>query len=488
MEPLARIRVASARGRWILLLAALATAGLQSFAFDTGHHVDLTFAVLHERGFEPTAIEAVQVANWLTDYFTVSPTSLEPVHTELNKLHFDNLYCTEEVSSYWGWLLHNTRQAIQDAAAADDPAKALTLMGLFLHATQDFYAHSNWVEVHPRSPGAPYRTETWMTSALAGDIELRSGAYPPHPHPPPPESLDHGGYYDGLNKDSHMRPLWDEAYVFAYISTHEMLAALQEWTEEAAPGFWEKVRTYQTAGVEQKRLDAALEAALAMSMWVKGKGADGHWKGDQSGAVRYLSKFSAGWTPTHASIFERNVKSRRVQNQLTGKLYSGEPPPPAPQILPFAGRRRAVLVQTTYVEEATGAGRRINPAGGADLYAVVEVGAQRYRDRVLRDKRSFVNPWLTLHLADADEVELPIQFEVWDEDELQGQSVECDVNPARDVKRLTFRLTLDDGRLDGDVEGWRDAPEAAFESVGADPDENPVRIKTFVAVRDVETH
>lgn len=468
------------------LVSFLAVWGASAVAFDTGHHSDLTAAVLGERGFGETPVNIVQVANWLTDYYSSSPTSRKVVHSGLEKLHFDNLYDSAGVAEYWGWLLHNARTATRHAAESDDPIVMLTVTGLFLHAVQDFYAHSNWVETHPREPGAAYRSETWLAAGAPEGARLLSGKYPPHPHPPPPGVPEHGGYDSGLNKDSHVRPLWDEAYVFAYFASHEVRDLLRGWAEDVRPGFWDGLHDFELDEAGRKRLDFDLEAALKLSMWVKGKGADGHWKGDQSGSARYLSKFALEWTSAPASPYVEQVKNRRVHLWLTNKLYSGEPPPPVPAIRPFREPRRAVLVRTIHVEETRDRGGRIDPGGKADLYPVLHVGGQSYVDRVLRGKRRYDDPWFTLHLARADEAEIPIRVEVWDQDTaLRGGRDPCDLHPLEGKRSLDLLLRVGDGRLTGDVQGLHDDPATAFAIAGEKPDANRVALRCWVAVREI---
>jgi len=351
---------------------------------------------------------------------------------------------------------------------------------------QDFYAHSNWVETHPREAGGAYRSETWLAAGVPRGARLFTGTYPPYPSPPPPDVPPHGGYDEGLNKDSQVRPLWDEAYVFAYFASHEVLGLLRGWAEEVRPGFWDRLRGFELDEAGRKQLDFDTEAALKLSMWVKGKGADGHWKGDQSGSARYLSKFALEWTSAPASPYVEQVKSRRVHLWLTNKLYSGEPPPPLPEVRPFREPRRAVLVRTTHVEELRDGGGRIDPGGKADLYAVLRVGGQRYVDRVLRGKRSYDDPWLTLHLASASEAEIPIHMEVWDQDTaLRGGKDPCDIHPREGRRSLDLLLNTGDGRLSGDIQGLHDGPTTAFAIAGAKPDSNRVALRGWVAVRGI---
>ncbi len=470
-------------------LILLLGAGVASLAFDTGHHCDLTAAVMHEQGFDDTPARIVQVANWLTDYYAISPTSREVVETGLGKLHFDNLYSTDEVAGYWGWLMNNARTAIQDAAASEDHWATLTLVGLVLHAVQDFYAHSNWVETHPRSPGAAYRSETWLAVGASSNTQLVTGSYPPYPYPPPAGSPEHGGYDSGLNKDSHIRPLWDEAYVFAYCASHELLDVIEEWVEQARPGFWRQLQTLELSARDAKKLEFDMEAAHNLSMWVKGKGADGHWKGNESGSVRYMSEFAAEWTSRPASIPVQQIKKHHLHNRLLEGLYSENTPPPIPPIKPFSRDSRVIIVKATHVEQMPGTWTKtsIDPGGKADMYSVITVDRQEYVDRVVREKKSYTDPWMTLHMADASETEIPLILRVWDQDgPFQINSDQCDINPVVGNQNLSMRFLVGDNRLVGDVEGCHDARERPAESGGAKPDKNRIEISFYVTSRPIQ--
>ena len=470
-----------------ILLGLLLGAVGSTSAFDTGYHLDLTAAVMREEGFGETPIKAVQVSNWLTDYYAVSPTSKDAVQDELSKLHFDNLYDRQRVSSYWGWLLHNAEVAFVQAAESDDPETALSLLGLVLHAVQDFYAHANWVETHPREDGAPFRRETWLADGVSDDVDLFTGVYPPSPSPPPPGFPQHGDYESGLNKDSFIRPLWAEAYVFAYCASHEILDLVKGWTERARPGFWNSLQEFKQAPPDLKRLDDDVRAARKLSLWVKGKGSDGHWKGDESGSVRYMSKLTIAWAPSQASAFVRKIKGGRLHELLTPNLYSTELPPALPEISPFDDGRRVVVVRTTHVAETRQGGGRIDSTGKADLYSIVQVGDQQYIDRTLRKKRSYDDPWLTLHFAEANEAEIPILIAVWDEDPANPfDKDQCDINPAEGKSELSLRLRVVDDVLSGDVDGCHNSAESSFEVSGQAPDRHRVLFKGYVATQELK--
>nr|XP_045012658.1 von Willebrand factor A domain-containing protein 7 isoform X2 [Jaculus jaculus] len=115
------------------------------------------------------------------------------------------------------------------AARASDYTLARQRLGAALHALQDFYSHSNWVELGEQQPHPHLlwpRQELWSLAqeeATCSDCEelsctgnmldfvlLTSGYFGTHP-PKPPGKCSHGGHFDqsssqlprgGINKDS----------------------------------------------------------------------------------------------------------------------------------------------------------------------------------------------------------------------------------------------------------------------------------------------
>ena len=99
---------------------------------------------------------------------------------DLVKLHFDDLSSTSQTKRAWGRYLGGAIAGLQWAANRDDVEAARHITGITLHALQDFYSHSNWVDRPER------RTLTWpeagTPSATDGSdprdaLHLYSGAY-----------------------------------------------------------------------------------------------------------------------------------------------------------------------------------------------------------------------------------------------------------------------------------------------------------------------
>ncbi|GIV18437.1 MAG: hypothetical protein KatS3mg023_0188 [Armatimonadota bacterium] len=75
---------------------------------------------------------------------------------ELAKLHFDDLFSTLQVEANWKRILAGTLVGLLWAKEQNDVSAAQNILGISLHAIQDFYAHSNWVDAPDR------RNRTWF--------------------------------------------------------------------------------------------------------------------------------------------------------------------------------------------------------------------------------------------------------------------------------------------------------------------------------------
>lgn len=466
---------------WLVSLSLVQTTP----GFDTAPHYDLTHVVLTERGFASEAIEIAQVLNWMTDYYTTAPALGRTNRKEqkmLEQLHCDNLDTAAQVKHYLGWLLHNVKNASQLAARKQNPLDTLTIMAISLHAVQDFYAHSNWVELHPRTESA-YRTETFLSDPAGLPPQIVTGKVPPtlpsgvSGAALPAGALVHGGYTSGLNKDSPVRPGWDEAYVFAYAASHELVALIEKWSEEAQPGYWNGVRRFQVAPADQLRLEEDLDAARNISMWVAGDSrVDGHWKGDKSGAHHLFTTFLARWEAAGSSVFARQIKDGTILGQLAESLSALAPPPDPPLTSGFLLRRRAIVVRTNSIRATDSGGllgrlERIDLNGEADFYALFRFGQQTYRERVLQGADYVTDPWYVIHFVDQSLSEIGVNIAVWDEDESEpGEGFRddrIDINPKPDKYDFDFVIKAAD-------------PGKTFTLSGAKPDKNRASISLTV--------
>lgn len=461
-------------------------------ALDTGHHFDLTGKVLAEKGYGDDAIKIAQVENWLTDYYSNSPTYKEKKREMLEMLHFDNLYNRRQVVTYWRQYILNLRNATEKAAGEDDVLQLLVVLGMGLHSTQDFYAHSNWVETHPRPGNGSYRTDTILTAAdglSENGLELFSGRYPadrvsgPDGKPVPAGAAYHGDYENGLNKDSPMRKGWDEAYVFAYAASHEIADAIETWAEKTRPGIWKRVKDLRADG-DADKLDHDVRAVRNISMWFKGKDQDGHWKGDKSGTTRFFSAFSSGWVTDHSSRYVTALRDGMVPESLAENLYSGKPSPEPGIFAKYSLHRLVLLIHTSFVKEIKDSNlfrKTLKGAGGTDFYAVTIVDKQRFDSRVMQKTRQAVDPWTEIAFVDPAKDSVPINLSVWDEDGLHlVDDRQIDINPQTGKLDLDLVFNFVDRKLSGDINGIFERAGREFESSGAKPDKDLALVRIYI--------
>jgi hypothetical protein len=480
-NPLAAI----ARAIPLALLISAIPSGAR--AFDTGHHFDLTRDAMLDRGFGNTAIEAVQVENWLTDYYSSSPTSKIK---EVEKLHFDNLVTRQQVVNKWGHFTINTRNAVRQAAKEKDTLKLLTIMGISLHALQDFYTHSNWVDTHPSASPSTYQTQTFFSAPPSPETNLFTGVYPDSfPGKPPAGKPLHGDYKEGVNKDSYVRPNWDKAYVFAYAASREWIGAIQTWVNEVDPSFWETVKTFNVTGDDRAKLNRDLAAAYRISEWVNVAGQDGHWKGNGSGSAEFLP-YAAAWTASPDGRFVAEFKTKKTYTLLTNGLTGDNAPADAvPAVPSLPLDHRAIIVRTLRVAEKDDVGTfesKIDTGGKADFYAKISVAGQTFIEAMQRDRAS-VNPsWMTIKFVPKSVDRVQINYQLWDEDGgASGKDDRVDINPKKGVSDLNFSFATTGHALAGDSNGVYDTEANPFNSAGAKPDKDRGIVQFFITERSL---
>jgi hypothetical protein len=471
-----------------LIVLALGAVSKPAQAFDTGHHFDVTREAMQDQGFGNTAIEVAQLENWLTDYYSSSPTS--SIKSETAKLHFDNLLNTQQVSNYWGHFTVNTRNAVQQATRERDSLKLLTLIGISLHAVQDFYTHSNWVEARGYSPSL-FQSATWFDEPLSPSSTIFTGVASSFPGTPPPNHPRHGGYDDGLNKDEYGKRLWDQAYVYAFSASREWVNAIRTWVSEVDPSFWSTARSFTVTGGDRSKLSDDLNALYRISEWVKDGGEDGHWKGRGSGSRSEFLAFSAAWVAKPDGRFVSEFKDRHAYRLLT-KGLTGDTPPTAtvPTVPRLPTNHRAIIVRTLKVAEKDDVGTfetKIDPLGKADFFAKITVAGQTFTEAMQLD-RSMVTPaWTTIKFVPNSLAQVPIQYQLWDEDGVgRGDDDQVDINPKKGVRNLSFSFTMSNHSLSGDITGVHDTSSNRVSIAGAKSDSDRGVLQFYVTERPLK--
>lgn len=415
----------------LLALAILVGAAAPAAAFDTGHHFDLTASVLKAKGLGDAAVRQAQVANWISDYLNTPVYPDRTLARQFDLMHFDDLADDEAVRIRWAGTVRNTRRVVQDAARRGDAEGVLTALGMTLHAVQDFYSHSNWVELHPREPGGPYRATTYFRDA-APPGPMRTSLDPKRASH---VDLAHGDYFKGMNKDSHVRQGWDEAYLFAHAATDEWAEAVKGWTEAARPGFWAACEAWRPDAATRRDLRKQLVAAQRLSSWGSAgfmsdlaffrrlvpTGADGHWKGNGSGDfVATLLASLTGPSPRASAVAARAIEL--VPHLVEGLKAPGPQDAFAPALTAMAEAaglaapapgQRAIVVRTLGVRALEGG---LDPASPPDFFCRVEVAGQRFLEAPQIDRAAITPAWTAIAVVPADDRRVPIAYALTDED------------------------------------------------------------------------
>lgn len=166
-----------------------------------------------------------------------------------HQFHFDNLFSFQAIRQHWGWLWDQTVYSLQEC----DLRLLLASLGNSLHAVQDFYSHSSWVEFFANQGFTrpedfptyadlfPIPQEGWeeaVETLLANQTTPLGTVYTGY-YPPAKNSPLGARYHDdrrkkpGLQKDQAARPFFDVVYHLAVRHSRQWLSQLQESHKEA---------------------------------------------------------------------------------------------------------------------------------------------------------------------------------------------------------------------------------------------------------------
>lgn len=487
------------RRLWLLLTLALLPLSRPqpARAFDTGPHHDMTRSAMQDEGFAPQSpvIQIAQVSNWLVDYYSVSPFSDAQARRLLAHLHFDSLTSTSQIQNVWSRLTQNTQKAMSAAAAdvraARNPAERYrrmvylaVLIGASLHPVQDFYSHSNWVELYPMQGGV-YGTRTWFDTPAPSPL-LRTGLVGPgnDMDPTRDSARDHGGYDAGMNHDSYSRPRWSEAYVYAYSGSRQWLRAIRQWVEQVDPAIWRELVALRLNSADATALTKDLRASYQVSLWVFDfKAKNGAWKGHGSGDATSFAYVGGKWAAAANSMIVQQFHRPAYDLLVRGMDQRGTSPGAPPPLPRFALERRAVEVRT--LRAALRAGNPDNALNEADLYAQVAIGGQTFVEATRQDSDEIQPAWLSIAFVPDTATVIPVRYELFDEDGPGELPDTIDVGPGAGRAFATFDLTMRGRVLSGDLTGVHDAkPNAATLHGGGDS--YPASVTLYVNVRELQ--
>ena len=474
---------------------------------DTGYHSDQTKAalLLLKEPFGEEAIRVVQIANYLPDFYDVLADKVSWIYTILNALleaeevavqiqfgvrkdsfkptnfglrcsllHFDNLNDLEAVRKYAGNLVLNAKSLLVEASKNKETLKGLLVLGVFLHATQDFYSHSTWISVNGleqdeagQLPDRPAKVPvTTLYERLAGELKspLMTGKYGKGI---PPADEREKTYHFGLNHDYAQRKDFVQAYVLGICASRQILDTAKEWVGN---DFWKSMREFRADDNYEK--DARMTRDTSLHA--------GHWKGPS--LLKRLSVFgrTVEWGISDTPLF-KTFKSTGFLDALVRGLQGPQSvADKLPTFKPLTEAYRTVELHIVTItcsvhhspQPLVTIGDRVfeeSPAwrltvAGPELPEDLEAGVQA---------RKAPARWTCVHLVPADQKKVKIQLRVAN----ATTTVTEDVGEGRkrvivlpgffniagpDATACSFTLDCDNLQLKGDfVDGVHGRPDKA---------------------------
>ncbi len=422
------------RRKLLMVAAALCIAPASAEAYDTGPHADMTRDALTSEGFGAAAADVGMVDNWLVDYYTNPDKNPYSGHANAligvtrlglareswpkiwvesaRKLHFDaekrspdmpDLSTTAGVDQEWRRLMAVTRMRAQYAAQRNDPIRVMTVIGTSLHAVQDFYTHSNWVE-DPNAatgrggPGLAGRgfgqTPTWFDvpadrrATLTGASEIYTGVKGvPRGHGNW-QSDKNRTLFGGLNKDWPGRPKYRESYATAYFASRQWIRAIRGWVGNDV--LWRRAMTLPPTS--ELRHDVA--GAESISQF------SGHWQGGGEPCVPFSCGERTGNAGSISSLrlalgdyHDRGpTRYRRAFNEVIGTWGSY---PIEREVLPDLPSTKTDQARTRFAQLEVRDYRGISlgdTPGSADIYANARIRGQPYTSTIINGEDSFSFP------------------------------------------------------------------------------------------------
>jgi hypothetical protein len=406
------------RGRAVVVaFVSAAILAAPAAAFDTGPHADQTVSGMLDEGFGYPAAQIARLNNWWVDMYTSASKIPFSGHADWKKvalagdlgynehwsqdildtvseLHWDprgNNSTPDGIESQWHKLELNTRLAVIQAKTADHPSLALlSVIGASLHAVQDFYAHSNWVE--PSGP-APFDGPGWAAAGYGSaptwfdvpqPVRDASAVYVAAQNytDGPPIRRIHGSWQAdparALAKDWPGRPYYTEAFEAAYFASRQWIEEIHKWVGDEQ--LWGATQAYSDHAAA---IGADLTGARGMSVYAGRQYGEGgpctpgcdEYSGD-GGDLLSLS----GSTKAYFEFTGRTILRRVFENQITklGVLHplevadAAELEPPSSE--PIQSQEQFVRLRTARMTAL-----HLGDIGtGADMYQHIKIAGQSY--------------------------------------------------------------------------------------------------------------
>lgn len=264
-------------------------------AFDLGYHYQKIEDVA--TGFSHGAKKKLILGDMGIDIMStwvdeVSKIASLPAAEFLDKMHFDNLFDFNAIQQQWNWLEDLFKKTIRDFLwnPPYDRDKALIMIGELLHAVEDFYSHSNWVEYWKSRNlgGLPIPTWEEAKNAASGPYadgwrnlndskapnydptKLQTGAWPDDK---PIDETKGQKHHKDMNHDNSDRPNFSDAFNLSERASSQMLDKIRAWV---GLGSWNFLQQYDIPDGPyewflDKKIDTWILLAKAAGKWRPGE-------------------------------------------------------------------------------------------------------------------------------------------------------------------------------------------------------------------------
>jgi len=341
----------------MVLVTTLSIGPQRVEATNGSYHASMTHDVLTAQGFADVDANLATVGNLLVDVYSSLPDIVAfftrgPWPSEGAPFHCDNLFTLQDVQDYWTGLEAAAKSAFQSEAAKTPPDYELMLlmMGVVTHTVQDFYAHSNWIDLWSTRGYMPSQVPTWEdaqdaikndpNSQLAKDAqavlpEVHTGAWDAPNAPQGAET------HDQLNKDaanslrgSQPWPgmtdgttLFSGSLDVAKRATERWKLKIKCWLDAINPNCWGNLKTYKNTDPDYIKKVADELAELQELMTATGK-----WTTNQPLDYQRMADAYSAWKNRFASqmnkILRKLFKGFRTNNPMNKYLsYVGSSTP-----------------------------------------------------------------------------------------------------------------------------------------------------------------
>ncbi len=223
----------------------------KAMAFDTWWHAECTRKAMVANGFSGDARLATQVSNYITDFMAVLNMPNEKFEKagfksirfrsddSYDYLHFDAVLNNAGIEQNWRQLFNNTVAALKKYSTTSEVEEGfrqivlINILGCSLHTIQDFYSHSNWVNLHTKMQVSPIPIWYDVAYEERKKLDLFTGVYKP--------PFNGHASHEELNKDNSSKKLNKESVEAAERASIDWIRRIMEAAPEVP---WAGLKAY----------------------------------------------------------------------------------------------------------------------------------------------------------------------------------------------------------------------------------------------------